>query len=437
MLDSAFYNIGVHRLMRFCQTYEKVLVLLILVLGFGLRFYAAASWNAYQPASSARLVGDESQYDNLARSVWHGYGFDWPGRTPLYPLWLAAVYWLTDGSYIAIPYAQIALGLLTIWLSFHLAKTLFGVMVGLLAALLSACSYTLIHQSLHLLTEIMFAPALLIVALTFWQAFQKPSLRRFMWLGFWIGISNLIRPTLMLFPFFILLILVIFHRQRMFRLWAVCFLTATLVITPWIVHNYVRHNSFFILLAPSNAILWQGSPEYYHLLRDQKYSYIRVWSEIIYGPHWREHDPMSVHGDQWWTQRALRSIMGEPQIYLLYASEKLATYWIGDPEADWNASHAFDYNALREIGFSSRDAKLVMIMRSIPIFALLAALILYRSTGKLIPIYGLLLFCTLLHAATHAEVRLSEPLQPILLILISAACIGVHSRIPEPPSAAV
>jgi lipopolysaccharide transport system permease protein len=41
----------------------------------------------------------------------------------------------------------------------------------------------------------------------------------------------------------------------------------------------------------------------------------------------------------------------------------------------------------------------------------------------LLPIYALFIYTTLLHAATHAEARLSEPFQPFLLILIVGAVL--------------
>jgi hypothetical protein len=40
-------------------------------------------------------------------------------------------------------------------------------------------------------------------------------------------------------------------------------------------------------------------------------------------------------------------------------------------------------------------------------------------------VYILLVYFTLLHAVGHAEARLSEPLQPFLLVLISGA-LAVH-----------
>ncbi len=52
-------------------------------------------------------------------------------------------------------------------------------------------------------------------------------------------------------------------------------LAATLlIVSPWLVRNRIRYDAWFPL-ATSNAFLWQGSPEYYHLLRDQGYTYRR------------------------------------------------------------------------------------------------------------------------------------------------------------------
>jgi len=67
----------------------------------------------------------------------------------------------------------------------------------------------------------------------------------------------------------------------------------------------------------------------------------------------------------------------------------------------------------------------VMLARALPIVALFAGILLWRRWRTLLPIYMLLGYCTLLHAATHAEARLSDPLQPFLLILVSGAVVGL------------
>jgi hypothetical protein len=273
------------------------------------------------------------------------------------------------------------------------------------------------------LSEVLFTPLLLLVTLALWRAWREPIPRRFLLAGCWIGVSALVRPTLLFLPLFLLLPLVVSRGARRGLVHGGLILVATLLtVSPWLVRNRIRYDAWFPL-ATSNAFLWQGSPEYYHLLRDQGYTYLRVWSEVIYGPGWREHNPTSVEGDRWWTARAIRSIRREPLTYLRYAAEKVVTYWVGDPDADWNGERVFSYPALRRIGFGHRAAVQVMLARAVPILALMAVVLLWRERRRLLPVYGIVVYATLLHAMAHAEVRLSEPFQPLLLILVAGAVV--------------
>jgi hypothetical protein len=433
-------DLGLLLLLRFCTVVGVSMMLIFLpkgrdhrivmlllcgltLLGLVLRLHAAWEWNNCHPNTPERLIGDEPGYDSLARGMLQGQGFNWPGRVPLYPLWLAGIYLFTRGSYNVVPYVQSLLGAGVIPLTYALGRRIVNRPSGLVAAFLAAISYALIHQSLHLLSEVLYTPTILMVAITLWDVLRKPTLMRLCWAGFWVGVSNLVRPTLLLFPFaMILLFAMVLNKREAIRHWLIYVLVATLVIIPWTVRNYVRYQAVFPLQT-SNAILWQGSPEYYHLIHDQGYTYTQIWTEVLYGPGWEAHDPTSVEGDRWWTSRALRSIAAEPLIYLGYTVEKLGTYWIGDPNADWGDTYVFNYQALRHIGFPQWDAVLFMIVRVLPILALPAAIVIRRRWRTLLPIYAILAYATVLHAATHAEARLSDPLQPLLLTIIASAVV--------------
>lgn len=400
----------------------------VVLLGLLIRLWVAWGHNQWQPDSTAWLRGDEPGYNNTALELLDGYGFTWPGRVPLYPAWLAGVHWLTGTSYHAVRYVQAFLGAGTVLLTYLLGRQVFGHLAGLIAALLAALSYVLIHQSLHLLSEVLFTPVLLLAALSLWKAVDQPTTARFLLAGFWIGISDLVRPTLLFLPLFLLWPLVVrLGWRRGLQYAAVLGIAVAIVIGPWLVRNRIRYQAWFPL-ATSNAILWQGSPEYYKLIHEKGYTYMRIWSEVIYGPNWREHDPTSLEGDRYWTARAIASIKSDPGTYLKYAAEKTATYWVGDSNADWNDEEIFNIHALRRIGFSRWAAVQVMIARALPIVALVAILVMWPRRRRLLPLYAILLYCTLLHAATHAEVRLSEPLQPILLVLVAGAVGGRLER---------
>ena len=402
-----------------CRRVAGVVVVLALLV----RLFAAWWFNQRQPDSTAWLIGDEPGYNNTALELLAGQGYTWVGRVPLYPLWVAAVHWLTGTSYHALRYVQAVPGAGAVLLTWLLGRRVFGDVAGLAAALVAAFSYVLIHQSLHLLSEILFTPLVLIVTLALWHAWREPTRGRFLWVGLWVGISALVRPTLLFLPLFLLLPLGFALGLRRGTAGGGLILAATLLtVSPWLVRNRIRYDAWFPL-ATSNAFLWQGSPEYYHLLRDQGYTYRRVWGEVIYGPGWREHNPTTVEGDRWWTARAIRSIRSEPFTYLRYAAEKVVTFWVGDPNADWSNERVFSYGALRRGGFGPRAAVLVMLARALPILALVAVILLWGERRRLLPIYAILIYATLLHALAHAEARLSEPFQPLLLVLVAGAVV--------------
>jgi hypothetical protein len=405
-----------------------VALIAIVAVGLGLRIGEAFHWNLGRPDSPARLIGDEPGYDSMARQLLSGYGITWPGRVPLYPIWLAGLYGISGGSVNAVPYFQSLLGAATIVITFFLGKTIFGPCVGLLAATWVSCSYVLVKQPLHLLSEILYTPVLLLIMLSLARAFSEPTRNRFFAAGALIGVGNLVRPALLFFPLFLAVLLpFVQERKKMAKYWLGLCVVSFLVVTPWVLHNYLKYRAI-IPLQTSNAILWQGSPEYYHLVRDQGYTYLRVWKEILYGPGWQLHDPTSIAGDRYWTGRALQSILAEPAVYLKFAGEKIFTYWLGDPGADWGNRHIFSYAGLRQTGFSSHAAVQVMFARFLPIIALVALYFLGSKRSKLLPLLAVMGYLTLLHALTHAEARLSEPLQPLLLILIGGAFMTVIDR---------
>jgi hypothetical protein len=234
---------------------------------------------------------------------------------------------------------------------------------------------------------------------------------------------------MLLFPLFILpLFAWAWGWRRGARYGLITLATSLLVVSPWVIHNTIKYKTLFPLQT-NNALLWQGSPEYYHLVRDEGYTYARVWSEVVYGPDWQAHDPTSIPGDRYWTRRALSSIAAEPLVYLRFAGEKLFTYWVGDPNADWGDTHVFNYPALRAAGISPYIAMQIMIARALPIAAVVALIILRRQGNRLRPLVIILVYFTLLHAATHAEVRLSEPLLPLLLVITAAALVQLASEL--------
>jgi len=91
-------------------------------------------------------------------------------------------------------------------------------------------------------------------------------------------------------------------------------LTMVAVIAPWTYHNWRTYHRFLPLTVWAGA-LWQGSPEFYHLLQ-QKRNYYQVWLQDLDPKHNGGHAPYTIEGHRYFTQRALRSLWAEPGVYL-------------------------------------------------------------------------------------------------------------------------
>jgi 4-amino-4-deoxy-L-arabinose transferase-like glycosyltransferase len=410
------------------QRWDVAVPLGLTMLGLGLRILYVWQANGSSPDGPERLSADEPGYDNLARALLNGEGFVWPGRVPLYPLWVAVLHWATGFSYDRIFYVQVVPATLTVVLTWLLAWRTFGPSAAAVAGLGAAVHFVLVRQPAQLLSEVLFTPAVLLVALALQTALARRTLAWFALTGVAIGVANLVRPTLVAFPLALAIALVLVVPRRLWvRAGTTLVLAALLVVLPWVVRNYARYQAVYPL-ATSNAILWQGSPEYFHLVKREGYTYLQVWNEVIYGPGGEGHDPGTVEGDRYWTRRALRSIAAEPLVYIRFCAEKAFTYWIGDPNADWDDTYVFNFRALRAWGFTRFETAQLVAARALPLVAFAAALYLRRSWRALFPVHALLVYCTALHALTHAEARLSEPLHPMLLVVLGGAAARLLAR---------
>jgi hypothetical protein len=75
-------------------------------------------------------------------------------------------------------------------LTYAPGRRAFGATAGSLAALLAAVSFVLIHQPLHLLSEVLFTPVLVVVSIALWDAMAKPPRGRYLWAGVWGGSAS-------------------------------------------------------------------------------------------------------------------------------------------------------------------------------------------------------------------------------------------------------
>jgi hypothetical protein len=401
------------------------LVLSVLMLG-ALLLRLQAVWQRVPESPdelALRMVGDESGYEALADALLHGSFFQSPVRVPVYPMFIAGVYYaLAERSPAKLLYVQAFVGVATIPLTYLLARRFTRIIPALVAAGIVAFDDALIEHAAYIYAEILYTPLFLVALLALLWALQAPRLWRFAGAGASIAVVTLCRPTSALLP--LILPLLLPWGWSLKQKAGVCIaygLTMIVVITPWTYHNWRTFHRFLPLTISAGA-LWQGSPEFYHL-RQRQGDMFNIWANEFNPQRNGGYDPHTIDGDRYFTQRGLQSIRAEPIVYIIYSLQKAVHLWVG-----WGYWEMYVWHMMRS-WFSYQPLKVfsILVARQLPIVAL-AALVFLAVRGRirpLVPFVAVFAYFTLVHMITWAEMRYTEPLHPLLaIIVVTAASAG-------------
>ena len=231
----------------------------ILVAGAVARIGLQAVW---QPT----LAADAADYDRLARALLDGEGFvDTRGsptsfRPPLYPAFVAFWYALAGPGTRWIGWAQVALDLTTVWITYQLARHWLAERWALWAAGLTAANLALISATGRLLSESLFTALLMAAVWLASLAWREPARTRpgvAALAGSVFGFAVLTRGVLLPFVFLIVLAAAVAHR-RLPR-GTVPFVMAFLVVlTPWTLRNLRVHDAFVPVTTQVGITLYAG-----------------------------------------------------------------------------------------------------------------------------------------------------------------------------------
>ena len=396
---------------------------LILALALALRVFAVHRANTWLPNSVHRLSGDEPGYDEFARLLQGGHWSQYPVRGPGYPALLALLRTATGGNYDLILYLQVLVSTATVALTFLLGRRLFGVTAGLIAAFGTAVYWPLVLEPARLHSELLYTPLLLLFLLCIQSALQRTDWKGYAASGALLGAMNLTRPTTLALPLLLALVVVATSvpRARAAKAGLALVATSCLVVAPATVANAFRYQAF-LPVSTTTGVLWQGSPEYYDLQQSGR-TYSSIWENELNpqrnGGRWVG----TIEGDRYFTERAIRSIRDRPSTYLSYSLRKVGYFWVGHPSADWANDDILDPRSLTPY-YANWEVALMMLSRIVPLAATVALIALLRHRSRwrtLWPILAVLGYFTVVHALTWAELRLSQPLAPLLWVLIGGA----------------
>ncbi len=324
---------------------------------FAFRIFIIALMLRLIPVLAARGLGigldDMFQYDMLARSLASGNGFRWYAqedlnqlasfvefdlstvkeydpilgiptsfRAPLYPTFLAAIYFFNGTGFSRFFAARLAqaifLGAPLAPLTYLVAKQLFPLSslmkdekAARISAWLVACYPMLLVYPLGLGTENPFFILLLASFFFLLLSIKKPTTFHFLFSGIFLGLTALTRSVILPFALAAFYLLFFYHRkQALLSLFAFI-----LVITPWIIRNSILHQKPTGIETSMGYNLYLG----YHPQGN---------GSFVFGP---SLDLLTIlddaERDRVGTQKALEFIKAKPERFIPLAVNRLGFFF--------------------------------------------------------------------------------------------------------------
>lgn len=208
------------------------------------------------------------EYEDIANSILNGSGYaikhlgimHYSFGPPLYPLFSALVYYITNHSHLALGLAQAFFSSAVCVAIFGIGTKIFSRTVGLVAA-----SMTILHPGLNLYVTKLHSfnidvLILVLVVFALLKAWEKMSILWFILLGMMAGLCLLSRSTIFLFlPFaFIFFWSRSKNKEKLLKYMFLAGAIALVIIGPWLIRNYMVSKRF-IFIQESGEVFWRGN----------------------------------------------------------------------------------------------------------------------------------------------------------------------------------
>lgn len=426
------------------KVHKKILIG-ILIVSVVLRILAAI----YLGNQVEELPGtfDQISYHNLALRVLGGYGFSfgelwWPvtaANAPtahwsfLYTFYLIIVYKIF-GPYalVARLFQAIIVGFLHPYLAFLIGRKVFGVIVGLAAASVTAIYTYFIYYSATLMTEPFYIVAILaslLIAIRLAEPRVEPAAegnrpsgrdyRLAIGLGLTLGAAILLRQLFILVTPFIFIWVWWASRRHQFLPLVLSGVVIVALVLPFTIFNYQRFQRFVLLNTNAGyALFWSNHPIYgthfEPILKSKNISYQNLIPQEL-----RSLDEAAL--DQALLRRGIQFITDDPARYILLSLSRIPPYFMFWPAAD--------------SGMISNLSRVTSFGLFLPfmLYGLYRSIVDRKKIGSFQPVILLYLFMvvyTLIHVLTWTLIRYRLPVDAVLVIFAGLALVDLANRVP-------
>ncbi|MCM8822292.1 MAG: glycosyltransferase family 39 protein [Candidatus Omnitrophica bacterium] len=318
-------------------------------------------------------------------------------RPPLYPLFIAML--VKAGAGITgIRIVQSIISALCCVVIFFLSRKIFNEKLAIMASLISSVYPFFIFYSGFLLTETLFIILVLLSVYAFVKLIEpEVSFYYGIFAGAMSGIAGLCRPTMELFfPFFLLFVLCSKSELLRTRLKKVFFAFTgfVLILTPWIIRNYIVIGKFVPGTTMGGAVFWEGNNPY------SEGGPCRYFPEGVWQIDEAQRDGVFY-------RLTFEYIKKDPRRFIHILGKKFLRFWNVVPNAVEYSGNLYRFISVTSFGLL------------LPFFAL-GILVVPYNAGNVFLI-GIIILFTLFHMLFLASIRYRVAIEPFVIIL---ACYG-------------
>ena len=343
----------------------------------------------FPDATAYREIGIEFFSGNLTKN--HTY-------MPLYPIWS----YITGGGVMQI-FMDILISTLSIWLIFLLSIYLFNDKgAALLSATVASIYPHFIFYSVSGLTEVFFTFLLLLSVLFFYK-------KRF-FLAIIISIlALLVKPTFdFLNPILIMIFVGYVHNRgwkKVIKYLFIYMVSYVVLMSPWWMHQYQKYGEFVRLNLVDGVVLYSGNNSL------NKTGGGIVGQDVDMSVFDSEKNPIIKNNRM--KELAIKFIIDNPDHFITLAGLKFLRFWRLWPHTQyyqqWYVITAsllsYGLTLFLAIGFIWRSGR--------------------KYFQKLLPIFAMFSYLTLVHMITIGSIRYRFPLEPFLIIFASYFLVDI------------
>ena len=382
------------------------------------------------PVSETFQIGAET--GRLAEALAAGKGFSSPlnvhsgpsaWMTPVFPLLLAGVFKLFGTfswtSYLVIVAIDCLFSSLTAWSVYAIARKAFGIYVGVAAGWLWTVLLNSVLYSINWVWDT--ALSALVFSLLFLATLHLGSSKRSAaWAGYgalW-GVGAMINASIVSTMPFLLGWSALQLRQKFLpslRLVLIALLLFTVVISPWIIRNYVVFHKIILFRDNLGLELWLGNNP----------SNPGIWSGWLHPNNDKGEQKLFLKmGEIAFMEQkqreALSWIRTHPGAFLYDSWHRFVANWTGSDEPIMDMIHGPLLNTIFDF-----------LGVLFPLLTFLGALLAYRQRNPCaFPLAASLLFFPLVYYVTHTSLRYREPIDPLMTVLTAFSLVTLFSKIP-------